>query len=178
MEHSTAKLSMTFRTCSESSAARLRARGHVAERAVDDRVADVAADGHLANLLFNHPELGDGAAELPALGRVHGRARQSLLGAADVARAELEPAEVQDVEGDAVPLADPAQHVLGGHADVLKDERRRGRAVEPELRLLAPADDAHPALDDEGREPVAADLREDGEEAANRRRDNILTVRT
>src|SRR5205085_77736 len=104
-----------------------------------------------------------GAPELSALRAVARRARERLLGGGDVARAELEAAEVEDVEGDLVTPAHFSEHVRGGHAHVIEGERRRGRAVESELRLLAPAHDAHPALDDEGREPLAADFGEDRE---------------
>ena len=92
------------------------------------------------------------------------RVVQRQAHARHVARAELDAAEVQHVERDLVPLADRAEHVLDRHLDVVEHQRGRRRAVEPELDLVAAADHAHAALDEERGELVAADLGEDGEQ--------------
>ena len=81
------------------------------------------------------------------------------------AGAQLEPPDVQHVEGDLVPLADLAQHVLHGNLRILEDERGRGGALDPHLLLLGAGGDAgEGALHEERREVLAVDLGEDGVE--------------
>ena len=87
------------------------------------------------------------------------------LRAAAAHRAQLEAAEVQDVERDLVSLADLAEQVLRGHLHVLQNDRRRRRAVQAHLVLfLAARHAAERALDDEGGEVLAVDLGEDDED--------------
>ena len=62
------------------------------------------------------------------------------------------------------PFADRAEHVLDRHLHVVEHQRGRRRSVEAELVLVAAADHAHAALDEERGELLAVDLREDGEQ--------------
>src|SRR5262249_37713665 len=90
---------------------------------------------------------------------------KALLGGADGARAELEAADVEDVERDLVALADLAEDGVGADRGVLQDHLARRRAADAELLLLWPGREAlRGALDDEGREVLAVDLREHGED--------------
>jgi hypothetical protein len=85
--------------------------------------------------------------------------------AAGAHRAELEPAEVERVERDLVPLADLAQDVVGGDLRVLQNDRRRRRAVQAHLVLfLARADAGKRAFDDERGEVLAVDLGKDDDD--------------
>src|SRR4030095_8279096 len=125
---------------------------------------DEAADDELGQLALDQPELGDRAAELVPLPGVPDRLIERELRPADVPAPQLEPPEVENVEGDEVPLADLAEHVLDRDAAVFEHERGRRAPVEPELLLLLAADHARPALDDESGEFLAADFGEDDEE--------------
>src|SRR5213083_3037970 len=78
---------------------------HVAEAAVRHRVADEGADRHTGQLLFDQAEFGDRLAELPPLPGISDGMAERLLDARHVARAQLDAAEVQDVERHLVPLA-------------------------------------------------------------------------
>ena len=110
----------------------------------------------------------------PLLARVRvGRAGpERELRCAGHRRAELEPADVEDVEGDLVTLADLAEHVLDRHLGALEDDGRRGGALDAELLLLrAGRDSRGRALDEERGEvlPVhAGEHREQVGEAAVR----------
>ena len=120
---------------------------------------------HLAELVLDGAEAGDRHAELLARAPRTSPLRRSPPGRRPSTCAELEAAEVEDVERDLVALADLAEHVLGRHLDVLEDHRRRRRAVQAHLVLLLAAAHAGPgALDDEGGEVLAVDLGEDDEE--------------
>ncbi len=122
-------------------------------------------DGHLAELVTDRAEGRDRLTELLALHGVAGRLRDRQLGAAAAHRRQLEPAVVEHVEGDLVAPADFAEDVARGHAHVLHQERRRRRAVEPELVLLLPRTDAGKApLDEERREELRVHLGKDDEE--------------
>ena len=61
---------------------------------------------------------------------------QAVARAADAGRAQLEAADVQDVERDVVALADLAQQVLHRHLAVGQNQRAGGRAADAELVLL------------------------------------------
>ena len=56
--------------------------------------------------------------------------------AAHAHRAQLEAANVEDVEGDDVPLADFAEHVLDRHLAVVEDQRAGGRSADAHLVLF------------------------------------------
>jgi len=69
----------------------------------------------------NHPA----PTELLPLGGIGRRLADHPPGSAAAHRPELEPAVVQDVEGDLVSLADFSENVAGWHASVLKNQGRR-----------------------------------------------------
>ncbi len=80
-------------------------------------------------------------------------------------RAELVTPEVEHVERDFVPFANLAEQVRRRDVSVLEDQRRGRRAVQAHLVLfVAGADSLEPALDDEGGEVLAVDLRKDDED--------------
>ena len=91
-------------------------------------------------------------------------------------RAELEAADVEDVEGDLVALADLAEHVLDRHLRALEDDLGGGGALDAELLLLRADRDARGGpLDEERGEVLAVDLGEDGEEVGEAAvRDELL----
>ena len=83
---------------------------------------------------------------------------------ADGAGAELQAADVQDVESDLVAAPYLAQNVFNGHAAVFEHQRRRRRPVDAELLLFVPAHQPRPALYEEGRELLAVNFGEDREQ--------------
>ncbi len=90
---------------------------------------------------------------------------QAVARAAGAGRAELEAADVEDVEGDVVALAGLAQQIFDGHLAIGEDERAGGGAADAELVLLrADGEAGSAALDEEGGEFFAVDFGEDGEE--------------
>ena len=103
------------------------------------RLDGEGADGHLAQLVLDRPEVGDWLAELPPLGRVAGRFPDGAARTPDRGRPELEAAVVEDVERDLVPLADLPEQVLRRHARILEDDGCGRGAVQSHLVLLGPA---------------------------------------
>ena len=84
---------------------------------------------------------------------------------ADAHGTEFEPAHIEDIEGDDVPFADVAKHVLERHFAVVQDQRAGGRSANPHLVLFCPNREAGEVfLDQEGREFLAVNFGEDGEE--------------
>src|SRR5206468_5592170 len=107
-----------------------------ARRAVDHRLRHPGQDRHLAQLVLHEAEVGDGMAEGLAPLAVPDRRAQRALGPPDAARPELEAADVEDVEGDLVALADLAEEVLLRDDRVLEDEGAGRAALDPGLPLL------------------------------------------
>ena len=143
---------------------RLEARVDEPGGAVEQALDRVGLHDHLAELVLDRAEAGDRLAELSSSGRVLRALADGAGRTAFAHRAELEAREVEDVERDLVSLADFAQHVLGRHLHVLEDERRRRRAVQAHLVLFFAALHAECALDEERREMLAVDFREDHEQ--------------
>ena len=76
--------------------------------------------------------------------------------------AELEPADIQDVEGDDVAAADFAEHIFDGYGHVVEIHSRGGTALDAHLLFFGAGGDAGEfALDQEGGKLLAADLGED-----------------
>ena len=117
-----------------------------------------------ASLRFTSPNSQIALAELPPVFRVGGRLIDRLPHARDVTGAELHASEIEDVERDSMSLTDRPEHVLDRHRDVVEHQDGRRRSVEPEFLFVGAALHAHAALDDEGGEVFAVDLREDREE--------------
>ena len=119
----------------------------------------------VAQLLANQIELGDRLAELLALARELHAQLQAVLGAAHGADAQLPAADVQDVEGDLVPLADRPQHGVDRDRAVLEEQRAGRAAADAQLVLLgADRQAGRAALDQERGELLAVDLREHREQ--------------
>src|SRR5271165_4562120 len=115
--------------------------------------------------MADQSEVGDGLAEGLALFGVGDGMSQRRAPAADATRAQLEAAHVQNVEGDDVPLADVAQHVLHRHLAVVEDEwRGRGAANAHLLLLVADRETGEVLLHQESGKLFAVDLGEDGEQ--------------
>ena len=97
-----------------------------------------------------------------ALLGVSNRVRHRGTRAADATRTQLEAADVEDVKGDDVPLADVAEHVLHWHLAVVQDERGgRGAANAHLLFFGADGEAGKVFLDEERRELLAVHFRED-----------------
>ena len=93
-----------------------------------------------ASLCWIMPNCGDGCAERLALLGVLEADCQHILGAAHRARAQLQPADVQDVERDDVAAADLAEHVLHGHLDVVEIDGGGGAALDAHLLFFGAVD--------------------------------------
>ena len=165
MEHSTAYSSIALRTASGLCSIVGERRVHHADGAIDHRLAGVEPGRHLRQLLADQAEVGDALAEGLALLGVGDGMLQRSARAADAACAQLEAADVQNVEGDDVSFADLAEHVLHRHLAVVQDERRGGRAADAHLLFFgADGEAGEVLLDQEGGELLAVDLGEDGEQ--------------
>ena len=159
-----------FCACGSAGSIEVRARVEEARRAEGHRLGDVGLRGDLADLLADEIELGDRLAELLALARELDAQLEAVLGAAHRADPQLPAPDVEDVEGDLVPLADVAEHVLDRDRAVLEKQRAGRAAADPELVLLGPdGEPGRAALDEEGGELLAVDLGEDGEEVGEAR---------
>ena len=84
---------------------------------------------------------------------------------AEARRAELEAADVEDVEGDPVALAGLAEQGVLGHDHAVEHHRAGRAAVDAHLVLLgADRQAGRVALDQEGAECLAVDLGVDREQ--------------
>ena len=134
---------------------------HQADGAVDGAVEHIGLDHHGGQLLADGVEEGDRLAELLALEGVAGDVIDRRLAAAEVGGAELEAADVEDVQGDRQPVAGLAQEVLPRHLQVVEEEGDGRRAADAHLLLLgADLEALEVALDDEGAH-LALELGED-----------------
>ena len=167
IEHSTAYSSIALRYRSSGRACRFDQRGvHHADGAVDHRLADVERTPPSAPASRGSVRSRRSSCRRPcAPWRKRSRSPVQPSRAADAARAQLEAADVQDVEGDDVSLADLAEHVLDRHLAVVEDERAGRRAANAHLLLFrADGEAGEIAFDEERGELLAIDLREDGEQ--------------
>ncbi len=103
-----------FCACGSAGSIALRARVEQARGPEGHRLGDEGLRGDVADLLADEIELGDRLAELLALARELHPELEAVLGAADRADPQLPAPDVEDVEGDLVPLADRAEHVPTG----------------------------------------------------------------
>ena len=163
IEHSTANRSIVFSTAGAVGRIDGFERAvDVAERAVDHRVADVAADRHLGELLLDEPELGDRPAELPPLFRVSRRVGRARSWRTDMLRApSFTRPKLRMLKATLWPSPIVPRTFSTGTLHVVEHQRRRRRAVEAELLLVGPAHRRPCALDEERGELLAVDLRED-----------------
>ncbi len=86
------------------------------------------------------PKLADRPVELLALVGILDAFDQGHLGGAGDACAQLETADIEDVEGDLMALADLTQHVLHRNLAVVEDDLGGRRPLDAHLFLLG-ADD-------------------------------------
>ena len=93
------------------------------KRAVKHRLADVSANRHLGEFVFDQPEVGDSLAELMPLFGVPDGLLKRELHRADRSRSEFQPANVQHVESDLVSAAYFAEDVLDGDVAVFEHQR-------------------------------------------------------
>ena len=140
---------------------------------VHHRLGGVAVDHHVAELLLDQAELGDGLAELlPLLGLLR-RERDEPLHAAHRAAAQAGAAGVQDAHGHLEALADLAEHVVAGDAHVVEPHGGGRAGADAHLVFVGAGGDAgHVAGDDEGGQRRLAlravgGLGEDGEEVGD-----------
>jgi hypothetical protein len=96
---------------------------------------------------------------------------EGSLGEADHLGADADAALVEGLDGDLVPLADLAEHVLRRDEAILEDQLAGARRADPELVLLLAEGEARkPLLDEEGGDALVTlgrvDRREDDEEGA------------
>src|SRR5262245_52713716 len=119
----------------------------------------IRAHDHLADLVPDRSEVGDWLTELTACGCIPDGFADRTLRPAAAGGAQLEPAEVQDIEGNLVSLTDLAEHIVRRDPDVLKDDGRRRRSVEAHLVLfLAAREPSECTFDNERCEVLPVDL--------------------
>ncbi len=94
--------------------------------AIDQRFAGINTGCALGQFLLNQAELGDGLAECDALLGVADCVLQAAARSAHAGGAELETADVQDVEGDVVPFTGLTKEILHGHPAIVENERACG----------------------------------------------------
>src|SRR6185503_11379241 len=125
----------------------------------------VGARRHLAELVPDRAEAGNRHSELsPLCGVLRGRADRRTTSAA-AHRAQAEAAVIERVQRDLVALANLAEHIASRHTHLLQQDWCRGRAVQAHLVFfLARAETWKRAFNDERREMLAVNLREDDEE--------------
>src|SRR5262249_18309718 len=123
------------------------------------------ANRHLGQLVLDQAEAAYVGAERFALLGVLQRNAENVLGAAYGARPKLEPADIQNVEGNDMAAADFTEYVLHRHLDIAQIDRGGGAALHPHLLFSrAAGDSADRALDQECRNFLPFYLGEDGEE--------------
>ena len=98
---------------------------HQARRPVAHAVGHVDAGRHVGELPLDHAEARDRTTELPPLLGVGEGHVETVLRGADGSGTELEPPDVQDVEGNLVPLADLSQDGVRPHRCILEDQLSR-----------------------------------------------------
>ena len=120
---------------------------------------------HVRDLLAHQSEIGDDFVErLPLLGIADGIFKRDPA-SAHAHCAQLEAADVQDVEGDQMTLADFAQQIFNGHFAVVQNDWASGGAANAHLVLFrAHRESGKILLYQEGGEFLAIDLREYGEQ--------------
>ena len=94
-----------------------------AHRAIHQGLTGVDTNGDVGNFFFDQAKLRDALAESLALFRIADGVLQRGARAAHAARAQLEAANVEDVERDHVALADLAQQVLDRYVAIVQDQR-------------------------------------------------------
>src|SRR6266511_755319 len=110
-------------------------------------------------------ELDDRPAKRGPLPRVRAAPPERRAHAGEAGGGQLEPPDVQDVEGHPVALPDLAEDVLGWDPRPIQDHRTCRGALEAQLPFLRPDGDARGiALDEEGGEGLAIDLGVEREE--------------
>jgi hypothetical protein len=90
-----------------------------AGRAIEHRFERVRPSRHLAELVPNGAESGNGLPELVPRRRIPRRLADRDAAAARAHRAKLEPAKVQDAECQLMAATDFAEHVRGGDRNIL-----------------------------------------------------------
>ena len=139
---------------------------HTADRFVDGAGRPVGHALHRVDLrrrprqlLAHQAEFGDLLSELAALRGVRCSRAQRPLHAAHREGRQLEPAHVEDVEGDLVALADLAEQVFRRDPRVLEDQGRGRAAADAELVLFAAGGEPRrAALDDQRAEAARLGL--------------------
>ena len=120
---------------------------------------------HVGDLFAHQAEVGDHFAESLALLGVADGVFQRNARAAHAHGAQLEAADVQNVEGDDVALADFAEQVFHRHLAIVQNQRAGGRAANAHLVLFgADGESGKVPLDQKCGELFAVDLGEDGEQ--------------
>ena len=123
----------------------------------------IAISGELRE--HDETERPDRLAELLPLLRIASGRFERTLRRADRPEPELDATYVQDVEGNAVPLAEILAEQVGARdLDVLERQRASRRPADPELVLLGTdSETRRSAIDDERGELVSTHLGEHGE---------------
>ena len=138
---------------------------NLADHAVAHRLGGEGPDRHLRQLVLDQAELRDGRPErFPLLGVLDGKT-QYVLRCAHRERAQLQPAEIQDVERDDMAAADLAQNVLDRDRYIVQVDGRGRAAFDPHLLFFGAGLDAgEPALHQKSRELFASYFGEDRKE--------------
>ena len=96
--------------------------------------------------------------------RIAHRFRVHHFHAANAHRAQLEPANVQNIERDLMAFPDFAQHIFDRRLRVRENQRRRARSANSHLVFFRAVLAALLALDNESGKLVAVDFREHNED--------------
>ena len=110
--------------------------------AVGGGLAGVDLDRALGQLVADGAILGDGPAELVALVGVLHAAGQRALGGTDHCAAELDAADVEDVDRDLEALLALIEQVLDGNLDVVEEDLAGGGSLDAHLLLFGVLGDA------------------------------------
>ena len=127
--------------------------------AVNGRFHGVDADGLLGQLVANGAKLGNWQVELhPLVGVLHAQVGGHLAGA-QAGRGQLDAANIQDVEGNEVSLANLAENIFLRNLHVRQEHLPGRRALNAHLVLLVAEGQAlGAALHDEAGELLAVNL--------------------
>src|SRR5439155_810622 len=103
---------------------------------VDQKARGFDFSSHFRQLELHTLKVTDGLAKLLALTGVGDGVIERATRQANHLRANGDPAFVERLDGDLVPLAHFTHHVLARHAAIVENQLARGRRAEAQLVLL------------------------------------------
>src|SRR4029077_5090749 len=129
------------------------------------RFHDINANCHLRQLVLDGSEFRDGGTECLAVPGIFQADGKHIFGCTNRTRTQLQPSQIQDVEGDDVSAANLSQHVLDWDAHIVEIYGRSRASLHTHLVFFgAAADSGKTALDQKCRELFPSHLGEYGKE--------------